>query len=433
MAMRRITIALIALLIAGPVGVAQTVTKPNIVLILADDVGCDAIGCYGGRSYPTPAIDRLAASGMRFTHCYSMPVCHPTRICLLTGRYPRRLNNPKWGSFPKDEEQATLAQSLRAAGYATSVAGKWQLSLLGGDLEQPVRMGFDEYSLFGWHEGPRYYDPLIYQNGRLRTDVSEQYGPDVYSDFLIEFMKRNKERPFFAFYSMALCHDVTDDLGERVPYGPRGRYDSYAEMMTAMDRMVGKIVAAVDDLGLREKTLILFTGDNGTAARSIIRAEEGNYIREPVISDYNGRQVPGGKGKLTDAGTNVPLIAAWPGVIGPGQVVDDLVDFSDFLPTLTELSGGTPPESITFDGQSFAARLRGDNNGPHRDWAYSERQGDYWVRTGRWKLYSDGAFFDMENDPLEEQRLDVEALSDEAAAAHVELSDALESVAFFNE
>ena len=134
--------------------VAPADRQPNIVLVLVDDVGREALGCYGGTSYKTPSIHRLAAGGVRLTHAYAMPVCHPTRICLLTGQYPFRLGNPLWGSFPPQAERRTLAQVLKNAGYATAVVGKWQLALLKDDLDQLCRMGFDEYCLFGWHEGP---------------------------------------------------------------------------------------------------------------------------------------------------------------------------------------------------------------------------------------------------------------------------------------
>ncbi len=423
--MSRITVRLalvLSLLASALEGRADE--RPNIVLMLADDVGCDAIGCYGGESYATPNIDRLAATGMRFTHCYSMPSCHPTRICLLTGRYPRRLGNPQWGSFPRHDESVTLAQVVKQAGYATAVAGKWQLSLLGQDLKQPHRMGFEHYSLFGWHEGPRYHEPLIYEDGRQRTDVADRYGPDVYSDYLIDFMRRHKEKRFFAYFPMALCHDVTDDLDEPVPYGPRGRYDSFAEMMAQLDRVVGKVTDALDELGLRENTLILFTGDNGTPARTIIRAEDGKYIRDPVFSVHNGVRVPGGKTQLTNGGTNVPLIANWQGVVEAGTVADDLVDFSDFLPTLAELSGGELPGGVTLDGYSFAGRLtNGERNA--RTWAYSEARKRFWVRTQQFKLYDDGRFFDMFADPFEREAQNVERLSTSAKTEYQALKGAI--------
>lgn len=381
------------------------VTRPNVLLILADDVGREVLGCYGGESYDTPCIDALAAGGKRFNHCYSMPVCHPSRICLMTGRYPVVLGNPGWGSFPPDEEDRTFAAVLKRVGYATAVAGKWQLTLMKKDLQQPARMGFDEWSLFGWHEGPRYHDPMIYQNGRLRTDTQGKYGPDLYVDFLIDFIRRNRARPFFAYYSMALCHDVTDDIGKPVPYGPDGRWMSYKEMAEDMDRQVGRLVAALDRMQLRDNTLILYTTDNGTAAASYLRYENGNFERPKVFSRINGQLVQGGKGQLTDWGTRAPLIANWPGHVEAGTVCDDLIDFSDFLPTLADLASAPLPENVTINGHSFAASLRGKGKTSRR-WAYSEgRSRRRYVRTQRFKLYSSGEFFDMESDPNEQRRL----------------------------
>jgi arylsulfatase A-like enzyme len=156
--MRSATI--ITLILAGVTCIAATPQKPNILLIMADDVGCEPIGAYGGERWKTPHIDALARGGMRFDYCYSMPVCHPTRICLMTGKYPFRLNS-KWGTFPRAEEKNNIAQVLKRAGYNTAVAGKWQLSLMKNDLKQPARMGFDTWSVFGWHEGARFHEPMI--------------------------------------------------------------------------------------------------------------------------------------------------------------------------------------------------------------------------------------------------------------------------------
>ena len=263
-----------------------------------------------------------------------MPVCHPSRLTLLTGQYPFRHGKVTWGDFPKQQEEQTFARSLQAAGYRTAVAGKWQLCLLGDDPRHPARLGFQHWDLFGWHEGPRFYEPMIYRNGKVRQDTLGFYGPDLYVQSLIEFMKTNQDRPFFAWYSMAVAHEVTDDLETPVPHGPFGRYDSYAEMVAEMDRNVGRLIAALNALKLREKTLVIFVPDNGTPPEIIIRAEGKKLIKIPVVSRRNGRDVPGGKKQLTDAGTNVPMIANWPQTIRPGQVVDDLVDFSDFLPIL---------------------------------------------------------------------------------------------------
>jgi len=245
---------------------------------------------------------------------------------------------------------------MKQLGYSTAVAGKWQLTLLKDDLEHPHRLGFDEYCLFGWHEGPRYFDPLIYQNGDLRKDVRDSYGPDVYTDFLIDFMSRNRDEPFCAFYSMALCHDVTDDLKLPVPYGPNGRYENYQEMVESMDRCLGRLMQALKQLDLEDNTIVLFTGDNGTPQRMILTAEKGKYQRVPVQSQWRGITVPGGKGRLTNDGTHVPLIVRWPSTVARGTRTEALVDMSDFLPTFMDLAGGLK-SSTQVDGESFKAVL----------------------------------------------------------------------------
>jgi arylsulfatase A-like enzyme len=400
--------------------------RPNILLIFADDVGREVLGCYGGTSYSTPNLDSLAASGTRFDHAYAMPTCHPSRISLLTGRYPTTLGNPLWGSFPEAEEANTLAHTLKRAGYDTAIAGKWQIAQLEDDPLHPQRLGFDQSSLFGWHEGPRYHDPLIWQNGTIREGTEGQYGPDLYTDFLIDFMQAPRNNPFFAFHSMALCHDVTNDLDEPVPYGARGRYDNLPEMVAEMDRQIGKVLTALDQSGLRDNTLILFTTDNGTAKRTIVRAENGEYIREPNTSMMNGAAIPGGKGDLTDWGTRVPTLASWPGVVPAGCSVDGLVDLSDLLPTFAEIAEAPLPSDINLDGASFAPLLRGDTD-TGRPWVYAEkRDGNRWVRTQRWKLYHDGRFFDMDADPEETTPLRFAMLTGESAQAYTKLSAALQ-------
>ena len=404
---------------------AWGVERPNIVFVLADDVGDQAIGCYGGTSYSTPRIDGLAAGGVRFRHCYSMPVCHPTRFTLMTGQYPLRAGHPPWGTFPRRMESETIANRLRALGYATAVAGKWQLTLLREDPDQPRRLGFDRWSVFGWHEGPRYYRPLVYQDGTIRPDVGDRYGPDVYVELLVDFMRANRERPFFAFYSMALAHDVTDDIGTPPPVGPQGHYDSYKRMVENMDERVGRLVDAVDELGIRERTLFLITADNGTPKSYYYTAQGSEMLKQPIEFTWNGTRTRGGKGELTDAGTRVPLVANWPGTLAPGQVVDDLVDFADWLPTFVELAGGRLPARL--DGTSLAGRLRGRDE-PRRKWAYASRRGERWVRTQRWKLYDDGRLFEMTQGREEVTPVPISEASDESRQARAELESAMRRI-----
>jgi len=399
-----------------PIEAQSASDRPNILFILADDVGQEVLGCYGGQSYPTPHLDELARTGMKFRHGFSMPVCHPTRLTLMTGKYPFRHGQVTWGDFPKAEEPFTWSNLLAENGYATCIAGKWQLCLLRDDPQHPQRLGFQHSDLFGWHEGPRYYEPMIYRDGKVREDTLGHYGPDLYVRGLIEFMKAHRDRPFLAYYSMAVCHEVTDDLDPPVPHGPFDRYDSYPEMVAEMDRNVGRLVAALEALELRENTLIIFTADNGTPPEIIIRADGSELIRESVVSRQDGLLIPGGKKKLTDDGTNVPLIANWPGQIRGGQVVDDIVDMSDFLPTFAELTGSSLPKDREIDGISFAPRLLGTGESD-RKWAYAEEavlpkpggtepdgtsSGLRWVRTGDWKLYNDGRLYHMRSDLQEE-------------------------------
>lgn len=405
-------------------GVAQAqISPPNILFIFADDVGQEVLECYGGQSYPTPHLNELARTGMKFNHAYSMPVCHPSRLTLMSGRYPFRHGKVTWGDYPKTAEDNTISRCLQRAGYRTGIAGKWQLCLLGDDPMHPRRLGFDHWDLFGWHEGPRYYQPMIYRNGKVRTDTKGQYGPDLYQQGLIEFIKAQQDKPFFAYYSMAVAHEVTDDLDPPVPHGPFGRYDNYAEMVAEMDQAVGRLVGALDALNLRRNTLIVFLADNGTPPEIIIRADGSELIRTPIVSRCNGLDVPGGKKQLTNAGTNVPMIANWLGTIRPGQEVDDLVDFSDLLPTFLELARTPLPPNVELDGVSFANRIYGKGASP-RKFTYCEEavlpkpggvepdgtsSGLKWVRTQDWKLYNDGRLFHMKEDPVEQYPLLAEA------------------------
>ena len=407
--------------------------RPNILLILADDVGREVLECYGGTSYATPELDRLSEAGMRFTQAYAMAVCHPTRLSLLTGQYPFHLSDPHWGTFPKSSEQKTIAHVLKDAGYATAIAGKWQLTLLKDDLEHPHRLGFDTYCLFGWHEGPKYYQPRIWQNGKLREDVQNRFGPDVYCDFLIDFMKRNKDRPFFAYYSMALCHAVTNDLPKPPPLGPDGRYPSFAEMVAAMDVRVGRLIRTLEQLQLSESTLVLFVADNGTTHHIIETAVDDQLIYRPVVSKLGKTEIPGGKGQPTDWGTRVPMIASWPGKIVPGQVSDALVDVSDFLPTLASLADARLPRDWALDGHSFAPVLLGDSQTAQtspslRKWVFAQRNSNAFVKDRRWKLYGDGRFYDTLDDPWEKHSLPLEGLTPPAATSQQTLEQAIESL-----
>ncbi len=403
-------------------------TRPNIVVIMADDLGYECIGANGGTSYDTPVLDRLATTGARFEHCYAQPLCTPSRVQLMTGIYNVR-NYVKFGML--DRKETTFAHLLKEQGYVTCVAGKWQL---GREPDSPQHFGFDESCLWQHTRGrtdkdghdTRYPNPKLEIDGKPVNYTNGEFGPDVVSDFICNFIEKNRNRPFLAYYPMILTHCPfvpppgtpdwdPEDMGSE---SYKGDPKYFGDMVNYMDKMVGKITAKLDALGLRDNTLILFTGDNGTD--------------DPVVSTLNGRKVPGGKGKMTDAGTRVPLIANWPGVIPEGEVIEDLVDFSDFLPTLCAAAGVEVPSSLEIDGRSFLPQLQGKKGNP-REWVYCwfSRNGEVdkakeFARTQRYKLYRTGQFYDIENDVLEERPLDEGDLSNKARRTKAMLQKVLD-------
>jgi arylsulfatase A len=379
------------------------IAKPNIILIMADDIGYECFGCYGGASYKTPVLDGLAKAGVRFEHCYSQPLCTPSRVKIMTGQYNFR-NYTNFGVL--DPKQKTFGHLLQGCGYATCVVGKWQLygsvnqsAAVRGTGSLPEQAGFDEHCLWQVKDrGSRYRDPVVVQNGRDLEGLEGRYGPDVFTDYAIDFIERHKAKPFFLYFPMALVHNPfvsTPDSGDWKNKKHKNDNKYFAEMVTYMDKIVGRIVTKVDELGLRENTLVLFTGDNGT-----------NRNIQSKMS--NGRVIRGDKGNTTDAGTRVPLIVDWRGVVPAGRVCGDLVDFSDFVPTFAELTGAPPPEGMIIDGQSFLPQLLGKKGRP-RKWIFchydpkwlGRKEAVRFVRDKRWKLYDNGDLFDVQADTLE--------------------------------
>lgn len=403
-------------------------SKTNIVLIVADDLGYECLRCCGGTDYDTPNLDRLAAGGVRFDHCYSQPVCTPSRVQIMTGRYNQR-NYEGFGYL--NPREITFANLLRDAGYATCIAGKWQLS---GDASTVRAFGFDEHCLWNMHaysdRGPhaaepenwrkRYFSPALYVNGEWSEPGAGAYGPDLCCDFVCSFIERNRHKAFFAYYPMILPHDPFVPTPLSADSGEKDKKKNFAHMVRHVDTLVGRIVTRLESLGLDERTLVVFTGDNGTN-----RKIETNTTRGVV---------KGAKAHTTDAGTHVPLIASWPGSAPRGAVCDDLVDFSDFVPTLAALSGAALPEGRIIDGCSFLPQIKGLEGTP-REWVFCHywKRGrekdkiDEFVRDKRWKLYGDGRLYDLSVDVLEERPID--APSDEAAAARKRLEKVFGEVA----
>ena len=411
-----------ACLLAGNTAALDTRrNRPNIILIMADDLGYECIGANGGTSYKTPVLDRLAAEGVRFEHAYAQPLCTPSRVKIMTGIYNVR-NYVRFGLL--DPKQTTFAHLLKKAGYATCVVGKWQL---GGGFEGPNHFGFDEYCLWQLNRRPgRYPNCGLEVNGKQVDYTHGEYGPDVVSDYACGFIQRNKDKPFLLYYPMILTHCPFEPTPDSADWDPKskgskaykGHAKYFGDMVAYMDKIVGKLAAKLDELNLRENTLILFTGDNGTD--------------KPVVSKMGDRLVEGGKGSMSDAGTRVALIASWPGTAPKGKVCRDLVDFSDFLPTLCECAGVDVPDKPPIDGRSFLPQLQGRKGDP-REWIYcwysrggGAANAKEFARNRRYKLYRTGKFFDIRGDVLEASPLDESGLDEGARKARAMLQGALD-------
>jgi arylsulfatase A len=397
--------------------------KPNVILIMADDLGYECLSCYGGLSYKTPFLDELARTGVRFENCHSQPLCTPSRVKIMTGRYNFR-NYKKFGEF--DFKERTFAHVMKSAGYATCIAGKWQLK--GRGAAGPYDAGFDEYCL--WHmedafaqKGSRYRSPKIIKNRRVLQGLDGKYGPDVFCDYIFDFIERHKRKTFFVYYPMALVHGPfvpTPDSADWVQSTHKRDEKYFADMVAYMDKIVARIVRGLGELGLRENTLILFTGDNGTS--------------RSITSTMSNRIIKGGKGRTVDAGTHVPLIVNWKGTTPAGKVCGDLVDFSDFLPTLAEAAGASLPKGVTIDGWSFLPQLRGQRGNP-REWIFCHYDPEHggrklkrFIRDKRWKLYHTGELFDVQADPLEHNPILPGQGDKQAAAARRRLEAVLDSI-----
>jgi arylsulfatase A len=402
--------------------------KPNIICILGDDVGLGNIGCCGADKFPTPRIDALAAGGIRFERCYSTPLCGPSRCQLLTGQYPFRtglISNQSADAIAPDK-QVMIPTIMKKAGYVTASVGKWGQMCLG-----PGEWGFDEYLVFpgsgkywasqrwgagaargAWDLPGRPGDASsprgVYRvNGKVKELADDAYLPDVMHDFLMGFIRRHRDQPFFAYYPVSHIHAPILRTPDSKPDG-----DFYADNIAYMDKLVGKLVDGLERLGLREKTLVIFTGDNGTAGFAADR------------STVHGKRLWGQKGTMLEGGSRVPLVANWPGVVPAGVVLEDLTDFSDFFPTFAELGGADLPQDRTIDGRSFAGQLRG-RAGQRRPWSYVELSGKRYVCDERWKLTGTGALFDLKDAPFHETLVPVNTGGPEAGAARQRLHEVL--------
>jgi len=387
---------------------AATISKPNIIFILSDDVGLGDVHCTGGH-YNTPQIDSLAKSGMRFEYCYAMPLCGPSRCMFLTGRYPFRtglISNQSADALAAHKE-IMIPTIMKKAGYATACVGKWGQMPYG-----PGQWGFDEFMSCKGSGRYRAEQGIEYErNGKWQKLKAGEYLPDLMHEFIVSFFEKNKDKPFFLYYPIELIHGPI----LKTPDSNKGatKDQLYTDNIEYMDKMVGKLMAELDRLQLREKTLVLFSGDNGTA----------HFGKE--ISTVNGKPISGQKATMLEGGSRVPLIVNWPGTTPAGKVSKDLTDFSDFFGTFAELAGAKLPDGVTIDSHSFAPQIKGEKGTP-RDWIYVELNGKSYVRDARYKLTNNGELFDLIEAPFKEIPVPKDTTDPAAIAARKSLQEVLD-------
>jgi arylsulfatase A len=411
------SLLLLMIMLFGLARIAQaaepSAARPNVLFILGDDVGLPWISCYGADSFTTPHIDALARSGIRFESCYATPFCGPTRAELITGRYPFRtgaLGNGLAGRV-KPADERPFVRLFRDAGYATGMCGKW--AQMTGDLQD---WGFDEHltdpSPAGW-----FWETSYIKNGEEVRVEKSVYHPDVCHEFAVDFIRRHRERPFFFYYSSHFTHAPILRTPDSKPGGPEGESDEhyFEDNLLYLDKQVGQLVAEIERLKLRERTLIVFTGDNGST--------QGHR----PTAGLRGRKLSGGKGSMLEGGARVPLIVSWKGVTPANQVCRDLVDFTDFHATFCELAGIEPPRNFQFDGHSFAAQLRGAP-GRRREAIFVQLRDQWYVRDSAWKLNQSGELFDMRDAPFVETLVPAGCESDAAQAARRRLEHIAEQL-----
>ncbi|MEM0895350.1 MAG: sulfatase-like hydrolase/transferase [Verrucomicrobiota bacterium] len=366
--------------------------KPNIILIMADDLGAEGLGSYGSSVYSSPNLDRMATEGAMFENAYSTPLCTPTRVMIMSGQYPNRtgftaLISRSDNTVRMPRALKTIGNYFQDDGYHTAIAGKWQLGQFDVYPNQPAEHGFDQYCMWKWiYNGTktsRFYSPGIWQDGKSHDGDEDVFGPDVYTDYLLNFIEASADQPYFVYFPMALVHSpfivppaLKDMASENFHDGMSKSERNFGLMITYMDMLIGKIVDKVVETGQAERTLIIFTADNGT--------------HKSLTSRLGELEIKGGKGSMTEAGTRVPLIAYWPGKVPAGKR-EQLFCLVDILPTLNSIAG---IEYEEVDGMNLSHNLLG-NKGTDRDHIFMFYKKSAFVRDHRFRLNEAGELFDI--------------------------------------
>lgn len=349
--------------------------RPNLLVIFTDDQGYGDLGCYGSETIATPRIDQLAEEGTRFTSFYAQIVCGPSRSALLTGRYPVRSHG--W-SMPADE--ITLAELLQQRGYTTCCIGKWDVSNRAAIPERmPLAQGFDEYfGTLGANDGGHI---VFHENNERAGDTGDMESlTRQYTDKGIDFLRRHRDEPFLLYLAHTMVHSV---VGASEEFRGTSQGGLYGDAVQEIDYHTGRLLDELDELGLRENTLVIFTTDNGPW----------NNLQEALRRKHNGQIAWGssgplreGKGSTYEGGLRVPCIARWPRHVPVGRTSDAIFATIDFLPTFGRLAGYEPPTDRVIDGVDQTELLLGSDEGARDDYFYFCQGELHGVRVGNWKL-----------------------------------------------
>jgi arylsulfatase A-like enzyme len=431
----RITGGLLTVLLGVCSAASAVDSRPNVVYILADELGYYEPGFMGGRNIQTPNLDRMAAEGIIFRNLFAgSSVCAPTRCCLMTGKHSGHTSvRANGGGTPLRAEEETIASMLKPLGYATGGFGKWGCGGR-GSTGVPEKHGFDVF--LGYYDqvhAHTYYPPYLIRNseevplaGNKGGSAGQTYSQYVIHREALKFLRENSKRPFFAYLPYTPPHgnfDIPDTdpawaLYKNQPWPEPAR--RYAAMVTMLDRQVGEVLALLKDLGIEQNTLVLFSGDNG-GNDYFKSAEHPRGIHLANKHPQSGVEYRGTKGTLYEGGVRVPFVARWPGKIAPGRVSDHLGYFPDVLPTIAELSGAKPPADI--DGLSLVPELIGETAAGHKqqphDFLYWEIGGWTAIRQANWRAVrpkptQPWELYDLSSDPSESR--DVAAAQPEVLA-----------------
>ncbi len=416
-------ITLAALAGCGTVVQQEKTTSPNIIFIMADDLGYNEPGCYGQEIIKTPSIDRIATEGIRLTQHYSgSPVCAPSRCVLMTGKhtghsYVRNNFEVKggdgfWGQKPIPDSTITIAELLKSKDYATAAMGKWGLGKTGSEGD-PNNQGFDLFYGFNCQRHAHNHYPrflmknqdTIWLEGNTRELTGEQYSQDLFIDEALQFIQNNKDKPFFLYLPFIIPHlsiqvpeeslEEYKEIIQEEDYEHRGYLKhpfpraGYAAMITRMDKGIGQIMALLKELNIENNTLIIFTSDNGPTYNRLGGSDSEFFKSAGPFRGF--------KGSVYEGGIRVPFVARWPGKIKPGTTNNHICAFQDILPTLSEVAGVSDKNPDDIDGISFAPTLLGKDNQEKHEYLYMEFAsygGQQMVRMGDWKGVRQNIFKD---------------------------------------